>query len=268
MSDNDNNEKINIKFELPQVANEVSLPLAKSIGKTLSLAWDGLFMGVETWYCKKKIDQENYLKLYKENIQKELNDIPEDNIQEPKMNIMGPALETSRYYFEEEQYRIMFSKLIAKSCDNRFNTKTHPFFVDAIKQMSPLDAKILSLFKAESIIPVASYRYKLANNNGYNDFIPYVYYFNKDYFDPRINSSAIINLQRLGFITIDFTRHILEHVAYDLYYNDPFYIKQKSLIKRRFNDPTQICEYNDVIIKKGVMQLTPLGLDFLNICME
>lgn len=263
-----NNKNITIKFELPQVVNKAIVPLAESVGNTISDLWKGTTIGIETWYNKKKLDQENYLKLYKENIQKELEKIPEDNIQEPSMNILGPALESSKYYFEKEWYRTMFSKLIAKSCDNRFNTKIHPFFVDAIKQMSPLDAKILSLFKEESIIPVASYRYKLANNNGYNDFIPYVYYFNKDYFDPRINSSAIINLQRLGFITIDFTRHILEHEAYDLYYNDPFYIKQKSLTKRRFNDPTQICEYDDVIIKKGVMQLTPLGLDFLNICME
>lgn len=269
MSDNNNdNNNITIKFELPQVANEAILPLAKSIGKTLSLTWDGLFMGVETWYYKKKIDQENNLKLYQENIQQELNDIPEDNIQEPKMNIMGPALEASRYYFEEEQYRIMFSKLIAKSCDNRFNTKIHPFFVDAIKQMSPLDAKILSLFKTNDTYPLANYRYKMHNSNGYNHLVKYVFYIDGNYTDPRNNSSSLINLQRLGFITISFDQFMFENDAYDIYYNDPFYKQEKRIIKEKFKNPSEICEYDDLIIRRGVLIITPLGQDFLDICIE
>ena len=61
----DNNKNITIKFELPQVVNKAIVPLAESVGNTISDLWKGTTIGIETWYNKKKLDQENYLKLYK-----------------------------------------------------------------------------------------------------------------------------------------------------------------------------------------------------------
>ena len=264
----DNNKNITIKFELPQVVNKAIVPLAESVGNTISDLWKGTTIGIETWYNKKKLDQENYLKLYKENIQKELEKIPEDNIQEPSMNILGPALESSKYYFEKEWYRTMFSKLIAKSCDNRYNDKIHPFFVDAIKYMSPLDAKIISLFKNKDFLPIANYRYQIDKINGYNNCVSYVFYFDNKYCDPNKNASSITNLQHLGFISVNFNQRIIEDSAYEIYYRDPFFIEKRKQTTEKANNNVSYRDYNDLIIKKGVVHLTPLGKDFLNICME
>ncbi len=61
------------------------------------------------------------------------------------MSIVGPALEASRYYIEEEELRKMFAKLIASSMNKNKSeiSITHPSFVEIIKQLTPLDAQIL-----------------------------------------------------------------------------------------------------------------------------
>ena len=142
-SESDKNTLI-VKFELPQIINTALTPLANAIGTTLAHGWNGMTMELETWYDKKVIDHDENLKLYKEKIQQGVSNLSEDNLQTPSMNIIGPAFEASKYYFEEKQYREMFARLIVSSCDKSKNPYIHPSFVETIKQMTALEAKILS----------------------------------------------------------------------------------------------------------------------------
>lgn len=123
----------------------------------------GVFSGpIQTlqdwWYVKfgyKASDQAALLKAKQEaNVEKlkrdmlnEVDQIPIENIQEPKLKILGPVLDASRYYIEEEELRMMFAKIIASSLNNRKNNIIHSSFVEIIKQLDVLDAKLLSYFK-------------------------------------------------------------------------------------------------------------------------
>ena len=78
---------------------------------------------------------------YVSKIQNKTQEIPEEFLQEPKLNIVGPALEASKYYIDSEILREMFANLISSSVDSRKSSKTHPSFVEIIKQLSSLDAK-------------------------------------------------------------------------------------------------------------------------------
>lgn len=49
---------------------------------------------------KKRAKTEIDIQSYKEAIAQELIQIPEENIQEPQMSIVGPALEASKYYIQ------------------------------------------------------------------------------------------------------------------------------------------------------------------------
>lgn len=263
MSNNEtNNNDIVIKFELPQIVNEALVPLASSIGTTLSTAWKGFTIGIDTWYGRKKIEQEHNLNLYAEEIQKQLSSIPEENIQEPKMNILGPSLEASKYYFEEEWYRKMFAKLIAGSCDNRNNVKIHPFFVEAIKQMTSLEARILSSFKKELAQPIVNYRFKLKNQLGGVTFIPYVFFLTDEKIDPRKHSQSIVNLERLGFIDISFGSFLSDENKYKIFEQNPTFVSMQRLLKSSGFYP----RYSSLDIEKGMLTLTPLGQSFLDIC--
>ncbi len=265
MNNNESKNPTVLKFEFPQVVNEAILPLAKSIGITLSHGWEGLTMGLETWYGKKKIEHDQNLFLYKDEIQKNMSAIPEENLQEPKMNILGPSLEASKFYFEEPQYREMFAKLISASFDKQKNEIIHPYFVDAIKQLKPIDAYFLSLFKKNLSLPVVSYVYKLNNQKGSSTAYPYVYLEENKRQSPDYFSSSIVNIQRLSFISVDFTKWILDDSKYDVFRKDPVFYSLKNVTTESFRANPN-AHYKDFDLIKGVMTLTPLGIDFLNIC--
>lgn len=262
---NEEQKQVVIKFELPQVVNVALTPLAKSIGNTMDHLWGGFTMGIDEWYDKKKIQHDQNLLLYKKELAERISNIPEDNIQEPNMSIVGPALEASKFYFEESQYREMFSKLIASSIDATKNDKVHPFFVEAIKQMKPKDARLLSKFKDCPNYPIANYLIKLDNNYGNLCEASNVIYIDNAPGDPFYYSSSIVNLERLGFVDIVFDQRIIEEEAYTKFKTDPYLLQCKEQCHNfTFQNPNY--KAVDVIIAMGVVSTTPLGQDFLDIC--
>ena len=92
---------------------------------------------------------------YKKKITENILGIPEDTLVEPPMRIVGPAIEASKYFIEEEYCRDMFAKLIASSCDSSKAKSVHPAFPEIIKQLTPLDARFLMLFKKNNTYPAA-----------------------------------------------------------------------------------------------------------------
>ena len=71
---------------------------------------------IKQHYCaKNEIDVENL----RNSTLQEVATIPPENIQEPPLKILGPALEASKYYIEEEELRSMFAKILSSSFDNR-----------------------------------------------------------------------------------------------------------------------------------------------------
>ena len=77
---------------------------------------------------------------FKANIESKVKKIPDNNLQEPELSIIGPAIESSKFYISERVIRDLFSNLIASAMDNRKTNDVHHSFVELIKQMSPKDA--------------------------------------------------------------------------------------------------------------------------------
>ena len=103
--------------------------------------------------------------------------IPPENIQEPSLKILGPALEASKYYIEEEELRSMFAKILSGSLDNRKNKILHPSFVEIIKQLDATDAHILKHLKIRNYhesYPIPTMRMILKKEQGYNVILPII----------------------------------------------------------------------------------------------
>lgn len=240
-----------IKFELPQVVNATLLPLATSIGETLSAVWKGLTINIDTWYGKKQILKERNLQEFAKQIQNNLSSIPEKNLQEPKMNIIGPSLEASKHYFEEEWYRIMFANLIAGACDNRKNNNIHPCYVEIIKQLDNNDAK--TLFKISKLPYLSTVEIRLNNQS-------YFCLFSEQLLDEDLEKHCISieNLKRLGLI--DFNKSFRTISGYsnekEIKESDSF-----KKIKSHFQklDPNVSFSFNKAT-------LTSFGKNFMNIC--
>ena len=144
---------------------------AKAPAKTLNLLWEATIGRINP-YLEKSIEEhrKNVLK-YEDDIKQEITNIPPDQInQSPDIGILGPALEASKYYIENEIVRKMFAKLIGAELDLRKSDKIHRSFVDIIRQMSSNDARLLPLLPLSG--PIAEIRLFATDGNHYERFGP------------------------------------------------------------------------------------------------
>ena len=247
------------------VASDIVRPTSKSIGENIGLLVDGTFGWLGVWGQRQNIKQEKYIEDYKKEVNKNLEAIPQENLKEPEMYIVGPAIEASKYYYEEAQFKEMFAKLIAASCDDRDNDKISPYFVEAIKQISHKEAMILTLFrdKKTSALPIVNYRLIL-KTIGEKYYEKYVFiHDNPD--NIRKYSDSLINLQRLGLVSLDFQNWLTDNNFYQIYKDNVFFKNTKQEILKNIENPDFECR--DFDIQKGILELTPLGKNFIDLCL-
>lgn len=245
---------------LPKFIDDAASPPAKAVGKSMANIWE-LAIGnhVSLWMQKQELRQKENLQDYVKKIEEKTQNIPEENLQEPKMHLIGPALDASKYYIDSEELRNMFANLVAASVDNRKSDETHPSFVEIIKQLSPLDAHILQLFKNRSSFPSVDIRLK-SKNEGYKPFQNHItpLYPEKDY---KLYAVSITNLQRLGLLNIDYNIFFTDQSAYNFVNQHIAYKNAEQEIEKVKND------YQSVDFQKGTIQTTPLCNDFMIVCL-
>ena len=93
-------------------------------------------------------------------VSERLKNVPPENIISPKPNVAGPALEALRYTGHEERLSDMYANLLAASMDKSTAQGAHPAFVEIIRQLTPDEAKLVSLFLQEMAFPLLSVRWE------------------------------------------------------------------------------------------------------------
>lgn len=247
------------------VASDIVRPTSKSIGENIGLLVDGVFGWLGVWGKKQKIKQDKYINDFKNTLVDEIEKVPPEHLKEPEMYVVGPAIEASKYYYEEAQFKEMFAKLIAASCDDRDNDKISPYFVEAIKQISHKEAMILTLFrdKKTSALPIVNYRFIL-KTIGEKYYEKYVFiHDNPD--NIRKYSDSLVNLQRLGLVSLDFQNWLTDNNFYQIYKDNDFFKNTKQEILKNIENPDFECR--DFDIQKGILELTPLGKNFIDLCL-
>ena len=249
----ESNNPVVVKFELPQVVNDALKPLATSIGDTLASIWNGVFGDVTLWAEKKRIEREANLKAYQKETEKKLSLIEEKNIQEIKMSIVGPALESSRFYFEEEQYREMFSNLISAAADKSFNKDIHTSFTEVIKQLDPNDAQLLTrIISYEAIMPIVQILRNIPERRGFmvlaRNLLP-----NQTADQYSCDLLSLDNLVRLNLIKIQEDQYSLVMNAYKWVDDHPIRIDKVG---------------DDIEIIKGTVIPTEYGTRFIKVCLR
>lgn len=236
------------------IAN-LTTPIATSAGKTLEDVWDLVFGGFGVFVEKKRLTRAKALEEFKSTLDNKVADIPTENLTEPQLSILGPALEAAKYYYEEAELREMFANLVAGSMDSRVCGKIHPCFVEIIKQLSPNDAKLLSLFKLKESLPVCELREISRNKKDFNVTATNVFY-QDEYPNWKQNQISLNSLERTALIKTDYFKYLSNKKAYDRYY-ELFDIKSEN--KR--------CGWERLEIQEGMASLTPLGDAFISVCL-
>lgn len=210
-------------------------------------------------YKKKEID----IKL-----SNKYNSIPEDKRVNPRMNIMGPAVELLKYNLDENHIKDIFVNIMSNEMNSEKQEKVLPSYIEIVRQLSKKDALILKslyeLYKSKGKFQFVLDIIRVRPNDekqGYIDLDKYIIgnASKKDNIVAlhtiKLDPIVIDNLSRLELIKINDNSYIPGVDDYEIGFNS---------IKNQY---ANLENYN-IYYEKGIVQLTDYGLNFLNICFE
>lgn len=262
----------------------MDFPLAKTVDKamekpatTVGNVINGIMLAIFSPLVKYNVRKEVEIENYKQQILIEVSKIPEEKLVEPPLNIIGPALEASKFYIEDDELKAMFAKLIASSMNEDTAKKAHPSFIEIIKQLSPLDAQNLKLFALQGVRPIATYRIVDQSKNGV-DLKTCVFLSNSNCSDLDLIAGSLTNLSRLGLLEITYQNFLVEESLYQPFEETPFYANTKAILSIKDVAQRQeliskfvtvdLTKYSDIDIEKGLVKTTPLGKIFIGVCLS
>jgi hypothetical protein len=193
-----------------------------------------------------------------------LKSVPPENIVTPKPNVAGPALEALRYTGHDSSLSDLYANLLAASMDSTTAHGAHPAFVEIIKQLTPDEAKLVSLFVDDRPLPLINLRWEYNPNpdgrTGGKTILTSFSHFGKEAgceFQ-HMTPTYIDNLCRLGLAEIPAMSEYTTKGAYDSLDNDPS-------IKAMIDEIENAKDIHHVIEHK-YLRVTELGKQFANIC--
>lgn len=190
----------------------------------------------------------------------EIAKIKPENLTHPISYIAGPAIEQSTHYIDEPELRSMFAKLIASSMDNSKTTKIHSAFTQIIKELTPLDAKLLNFFPIERVTPIAKIQLYTLDKKGVINMYNHILKIKHPISDTLMYAASIDNLSRLGLIHVDYDNYLIKKDAYNWVDEKPEYIRATSSIDNE--------KYSEVLVTKGAISFTDFGKNFILTCVH
>lgn len=247
-------------------------PSFKETGKSLSLiprAINAALAPLQIWILKK----ENNISEIKKLLEIKLENVLPEKIVPAEPYVAVPTIQAISYCMDCEELRDLFASLLASSMNIDKKDNVHPSFVELIKNMSPLDAKIFKFlsfnFTAKAIVQYIYNKQKTpTKKNGFTQFenvtfipvLKHVIVANDIESDFYKISTSIENLERLGLFNITYDNYISIDSYYDEFDKSEFY---KSIESKRLSNP-ELSEYN-TIFKKGIISITEYGKSFSSV---
>lgn len=254
---------LNIDYDATNLVDSTVTKVAGTATSTLTALWFVTFGWLDHYADKVRIKRAANLKEYQTLVNKEISKILPEHLMEPRVSILGPAIQSSEFYFEEEHYREMFAKLIASSMDSSKQNSAHTSFVDIIKQLSPVDATLFSAISLNRDIDIGSIPIsKIMITGGKNIslgrklkdllVIPH----NLENTTSCDISASLNNLNRLGLIDISYTKFFTDNGAYS-------YLDKNSLVIEYRSDSSN----PEFQLEHGILELTTFGYSFASVCL-
>lgn len=203
-----------------------------------------------------------------EALAKRLKDVPPEKIVEPNPRIAVPATQALIYSMEDELIREMFANLLAADMNEETKKKAHPGFVEIIREMTPVDAKVLRKIAGRNQVEL---RVRHQTGAKWNE-ITVRYAMDIEGASVVEVNQAVSNLSRLGIVEIRQNEHPLlnELESFEKKLRDQFEPSAASLnqlpdeIKKKMGVEGNVT----LIISKNGVFVTPFGQGFLEVCMN
>ena len=193
-----------------------------------------------------------------------LKNVHPENIITPKPNVAGPALESLRYTGHESSLSDMYANLLAAAMDKSTANGAHPAFVEIIRQLTPDEAKLISLFVVAHKLPLLNigWIYKTSTDEKSGGVTLLVNFSNLGELAncefPDLTPTYIDNICRLGLAEVPSSFSITSKGAYDILENSPTALNLKLQIEENPD-----FSYS---VERKIFQVTELGKQFTKVC--
>lgn len=255
---------------LPDVIEPISNAIQHNIPETARQADGalstvvGFFNNVVLYPVKKANLTFRYkLEAFEDDLKEKIKNIPEENLQVPPVKIAGPVLEALRYAYDEAELREMYEEMLATAMDNRKAQQVHRSYVDAVRQMEPLDAQVLRRISNYNQIATSHVKLYLAESQQQYYINAMPYHYNDalcDLGDPFQISASISNLLRLGLL-ISTPGFLNEGVAEKIE-KEP-YVQKRFELYSRLQGGARINVSGDC----DIISIDSYGRYFIDVCM-
>ena len=234
-------------------------PAAKEVGKTLQIVVqtvnaaltpiEGLIWGVD------KIRD-----FVRERISTKLENVPPNEIQQPKPHIAVPAIDALRYTGSEEDLSELYANLLATSMDRATAYRAHPGFVDMIKNMCPDEARIMRFLVTSRYYPLVNIKSVSNQDSSFRITHRHLSLIGIDATCEHVPLAPnyIDNLERLGLVQVETMVQMHNEAAYKR-------IEEQPQIKLIIDDLKKT-EGRTVVVDKFRLAVTDLGQQFIRAC--
>ena len=223
--------------------------------------------GIDIWIMNREYKVAEVKKI----LEQKLENVNPDNIVPPEPYIAVPAWQAISYSMDNDELREMYANLLAKAMNIETKNNVHPAYVEIIKQMSPLDAKNLSVICESDGLPIASFCYEYADGSKSGN-TPLIFLDNQDEEDYLFQATSISSLSRLGLINIDFEHMVFNKDEYKKFEKSEVYTEMKNINADEaynvYNFPKDKFHNSNINMNKGVIDLTPMGDSFVDVCIK
>lgn len=171
-------------------------------------------------------------------LEEKLKHIPEDKIVEPEPYVVVPAIQQLSYSLDSEELRELYANLLASSINADTKKNVHPSFAEIIKQLSPLDARVVEMIKHnQKPIPIITGRLNYEVSNTFSEIVrDYSTVLYSIYQDVDELAASLQNLKRLGLINVRYDQVVKPDTVYDVFETDTAYQQIKESVCNIPND--------------------------------
>ena len=199
-----------------------------------------------------------FAKNFEKDLAEKASKIPQEDIVEPKASIAGPTLQGLAFTHEEENLKDMYLSLLATAMDEKTTNNAHPAFVEIIRQLTSEEAHLVQgILKASSLQPICEVRVKVKGTQEWFTLTKHLLNITNTKTGEAVENerfpSMVENWIRLGLVETTYTNHLADSKNYD-------WVETRPEVKRLRTEREN--EEHEVIIQKGILTPTALGIQF------
>lgn len=246
----------------PAIYNDLLQPTVKQTGELLAFPFEllnAVLAKPRAWIANQNYKLEETKVLLSNKLQK----IERDKIVEPEDYVAIPAAIALSYSMDNETLRNLYANLLANAMNVDHKDEVHPAYIEIIKQLAPLDARILTLIFSNGLKYIAVKQPCISNSiTGFTKEST-CWATSFDFAEIETISISLNNLIRLGLLK---ERNDIRatDLSYDAIDNNPRSKEFYQNLNLTILDKT----HESLNLNNSTLFLTALGINFCQICCE